>query len=142
MLYYYQVQTSKIEMPAKSKLKSIKLIISKTMQECYIFEKGYGCIKEEVSRYNKLKEKIRKKIKSRFTDFKRKMFLKYRCKKGVAEVIENVNNNTMCKWKIVKFDMLGKVLVLVNVCDKYYKQNLKESTKLISSFSLINSINR
>ena len=70
------------------------------------------------------------------------MFLKYRCKKGVAEVIENVNNNTMCKWKIVKFDMLGKVLVLVNVCDKYYKQNLKESTKLISSFSLINSINR
>ena len=38
--------------------------------------------------------------------------------------------------------MLGKVLVLVNVCDKYYKQNLNESTKLISSFSLINSINR
>ena len=57
-------------------------------------------------------------------------------------IIENGNNNTMCKWKIVKSDMLGKVLVLVNVCDKYYKQNLNESTKLISSFSLINSINR
>ena len=85
MLYYYQVQASKIELPAKSKLKSIKSIISKIMQECYIFEKGYGCINEEVSRYNKLKEKIRKKIKTRFTDFKRKRLLKYRCKKGVAD---------------------------------------------------------
>ena len=48
----------------KSKLIRVKSIISKTIQEFYISEKDYAFISEEVNRYNKLKEKIRKKIKS------------------------------------------------------------------------------
>ena len=91
---------------AKSKLKSIKLINSKTIQECCIFEHCYGCINDEVNSYDKLKEEIRKKIKSRLTDFERKRLIKYRCKESVDEFIKNINNDAMCKWKILQFHTL------------------------------------
>ena len=56
----------------KSKLIRVKFIISKTIQEFYISEKDYAFISEEGNRYNKLKEKIRKKIKSQSKDLKEK----------------------------------------------------------------------
>lgn len=46
----------------KTKLNSIESIISKEIQNSNTSEKHYLFIKEEVNRYDKPKEKIRKKV--------------------------------------------------------------------------------
>ena len=78
----------------KSKLIRVKSIISKTIQEFYISEKDYAFISEEGNRYNKLKEKIRKKIKNQSKDLKEKCWL--------SVDIKNVLMNLLKIYLIIK----------------------------------------
>ena len=78
----------------KSKLIRVKSIISKTIQEFYISEKDYAFISEDGNRYNKLKEKIRKKIKSQSKDLKEKCWL--------SADIKNVLMNLLKIYLIIK----------------------------------------
>ena len=100
----------------KSKLIRVKSIISKTIQEFYISEKDYAFISEEVNRYNKLKEKIRKKIKSQLKDLKEKSWL--------STDIKKVSMNLLKIYVIMKCINKKKSVVLCAISIKNSK-NLK-----------------
>ena len=75
----------KIGILAESKLNSVKSVILKLIQECYISEKYYVFINKEVDRCNKFKEG--KKMKNQLRCFEIKMLTDYKYKNGVDEFV-------------------------------------------------------
>ena len=75
------------------KLKYQPRVISKAVQDSNIPEKDYAFINQELNRYNRLNEEIRKKIERQLIYFERKILIEYGYKKGVDEFIKKISNS-------------------------------------------------